>query len=477
MLKRTKTPTQPAPELWTPLKGSHAAEIEAEKLHLWRQLEVASAQPQTSDVDIWELVADRINPYKYRPCQYPEIECEPFETKRGERYYILHNPIRDTYARLTEEDEFVWQKFDGTNTLRDIAVAYTLKYKKFNFSRVTSLMATLKEKGMLREVHVDIFGNIIEAQAGGVSHRFRQLIDAFFSKDWSLNNIDGPLGRMYNMGFWVFFTRPGGLLLHLLGLIGFVLAGQLIAAGTYSLLDLGPNIILRIIGLMLFSNVVIFFHEAAHGMAVKHYGRRVRRGGAMIYFGRLAFFIDTTDIWMASRRARIIVSWAGPIVNFSIGGATLLCVTFLNLPHDWATYLYQAAFINMMVGVLNLHPLLELDGYYMLMDYLEIPNLRRRSFDFVRGPLVQKIKTRTALTRPEWGLAFFGMLAGSYTIFATIAGLIVWRNRISGMIADLVGETIARLITGTMFMSILISAFWPRIQALIARMQARKRVA
>lgn len=467
MFKRAKEKTKGDEGIWSPLSENGTDITAVPPRPIWEQLELAREQQQP-DIDLWELVADRLNPYKFKPERHAHVEVEAFERRKGDAvYYMLHNLRDDTYMRLSESDYFVWNLLDGQHSVRDVAVAYALRYNAFEFNKITILLNSLQEKGFLLEQHVDLFSDLTWHNASkSWSFRLRKLVGAFFQKEFSTTRIDSLMGQAYRYFFWLFFTRVGTVLLHILVLIGLVSAGQLIAADRYNLFDGGVNPLIRIAALMLFNYVTIFFHEVSHGVAVKHYGRFVRKGGALIYYGRLAFFIDTTDIWMASRRARIVVSWAGPMANLTIGSITAICALYLNLTPELNNFLFQAAMIVMLVGIFNLHPLMELDGYYMLMDYLEVPNLRRRSLQFVAKKLWSKIKTRTRLTKEEWGFTFFGVLAGLYTVLATFGGLAIWRDRVAGLLANVLGEANARALTALLFTLILMTAFWPQLKAI-----------
>ena len=66
--------------------------------------------------------------------------------------------------------------------------------------------------------------------------------------------------------------------------------------------------------------------EMAHAFTTKHYGRKVRRGGLLVYFGNLAFFVDTMDIWMEPKKARMAVSWAGPYSGLLVGSLCMRAI-------------------------------------------------------------------------------------------------------------------------------------------------------
>ena len=101
--------------------------------------------------------------------------------------------------------------------------------------------------------------------------------------------------------------------------------------------------------------------------------------------GMPAAFVGTIDIWMEPRRPRLVVSWAGRIqaIRWRAGesaGAGRAGAGRGGL-------LFQSALLTYLTSFMNMNPLLKLDGYYILMDWLEIPRLRERSLAFIGEPL------------------------------------------------------------------------------------------
>jgi len=93
-------------------------------------------------------------------------------------------------------------------------------------------------------------------------------------------------------------------------------------------------------------------------------------------------FCNTNDAWTFERRShRLWVTFAGPWIEMVVAAIGAL-VWVATEPGSLANYL---AFLTVLVGgisavITNFNPLLPLDGYYALSDWLEIPNLRKRSF-------------------------------------------------------------------------------------------------
>jgi hypothetical protein len=138
--------------------------------------------------------------------------------------------------------------------------------------------------------------------------------------------------------------------------------------------------------------LIIVIHELGHGFTCKYFGGQVHEIGAMLIYFEPAFFCNVNDAWtFPDLKARLWVTAAGSWIQLVI--ASIAAIIW------WAatpgTMVSQVAFAAVLIGgfttvLMNANPLIPLDGYYALSDYLEVPNLRQRAF----GYLSWIIKTR-----------------------------------------------------------------------------------
>ena len=149
-------------------------------------------------------------------------------------------------------------------------------------------------------------------------------------------------------------------------------------------------------------------HELGHALATKHAGRRVPAAGFLVYFGIPSVFVDTTDVWMAGRRARLLTTAAGPAAGLVLAGTSALVGFAVPEAAPWCFKLSFAWYIN---ALFNLNPFLALDGYYLVMDWLEVPNLRARGLAWVVARLRRRPPAWSALDREGRLVALYGMLA------------------------------------------------------------------
>jgi putative peptide zinc metalloprotease protein len=128
-----------------------------------------------------------------------------------------------------------------------------------------------------------------------------------------------------------------------------------------------------------------FIHESAHGLTCKHYGGEVHNMGLMFLYLTPAFFVDVTETWVSANRIqRLATIIAGIWVEMVVCGFAMILWTNTQpstFVHDLS---YKVILITgLAVIVMNLNPLLKLDGYYFFTELIGIPDLKERSTSFV----------------------------------------------------------------------------------------------
>ncbi|MDT5026663.1 MAG: putative peptide zinc metalloprotease protein, partial [Micromonosporaceae bacterium] len=175
-------------------------------------------------------------------------------------------------------------------------------------------------------------------------------------------------------------------------------------------------------------------HELGHALATKHSGRRVPVAGFLVYFGIPSVFVDTTDVWMAGRRARLLVTAAGPVTGLVLAGGCALVGLAVPEAAPWCFKLSFAWYVN---ALFNLNPFLALDGYYLVMDWLEVPNLRARGLSWVAARLRRRPPLWKTLDREGRLVALYGMLAVGWLLIAVNIGYRVYVDRVGGLVTGL----------------------------------------
>ena len=373
------------------------------------------------------------DPAQEKPCALSDIAAESI-TENGQKLIVMRSP-QGNYLRLTPEQADVWRQMDGTRTVAQLATQAFLASGRL--LPVGELAATLRQEGFLTERPVGVYraigARLAETTAEG---RGRQVLRLMRGESWRFRHIDAFYAALYRAGGWLLFTRVFVViwaLLVLAGLVAFAVlfqrGGQFGPTGAASL----PRDIAQFALALL---VAFIIHESAHALAVKHYRRRVLSGGIMLYYGIPALFVDTSDIWRSRRRARLIVSAAGPMADATVGSvAALVAVALPAGPlHETCVKLALTCGIS---SIANLNPLLELDGYYMLVDWLRLPDLRRRALAFLRGPFWAKWRQRAPFSHEERIFGLYGILTTAATVVAVVFALNFWQRHIGAALRAL----------------------------------------
>jgi len=432
--------------------------VEGPRRGLWEALaEDIDAAPPSSATNLWASLEDRLDFSRSKPRRAPQVEVVCQVASSGAEYYILHSTQANTYLKIDAQDYFLWQHLDGEHTVRDLAVAYFAAYKSFPLDRLVRLLDQLKAKRLLDETPVDVMGGItLRLEEHTLAYRLQRFAATSMQKEISLRNVDGFFATIYRRLAWPLFTRPGLITCVAVSIAGLVLFVRTLLVGTYPLFQTAGSYGLGLLVLFLAINVLVFLHESGHALTVKHYGRTVLKGGFLFYYGSPAFFVDTTDIWMAPKEARVATSFAGVATTLILGGVLLTAVTLFPAS-PLSPVLFQVAAMGYLTVVVNLAPFMELDGYYVLVDLLEIPLLRRKSLAFASKRLPRKLlREHTPFSHEEKIFATYGLLTGAYTVFFVLSAIYIWRSYVRGLIeAVFSGEDILAtvLVSGLVIMA------------------------
>ena len=251
--------------------------------------------------------------------------------------------------------------------------------------------------------------------------------------------LDRRLEGWYAAWGWLAFARPTLLAQVAVVLLGLAFFALELGRERYNPLRAGDSYLLGAALLWLLGGAATVVHELAHALAVKHARRGVYRAGVMLYFGMPTPFVDTSDIWMAGRRQRLAASFAGPWAELVLGAtcAALACA----LPEGpLGAALFTWAFACLVQTAFQFFPLLELDGYYLLIDLLDQPRLRPRSLAYVRGPLWadlgRRLRTGERFTPEQHLLAWFGLGSAAASLLACVLAAVTWQHWLGPLFAE-----------------------------------------
>ncbi len=165
-----------------------------------------------------------------------------------------------------------------------------------------------------------------------------------------------------------------------------------------------------------------FFHESAHGLTCKHFGGAVHKMGFLLYYLEPCFFVDVTEVYIyAGKWARIATSIAGIWVELMFCAAA--SIIWWGMPagtpvHDLAYKIILITGVG--VAIINLNPLIKLDGYYILCELVGIIGLKEDSTAFVSSWIKKHIfrlpvEVEFVPRRRRWLFSVYAIVSGIYS--------------------------------------------------------------
>ena len=282
--------------------------------------------------------------------------------------YVLRDLRSNAFVRIDEQDAQLLPLLDGRRSIGELLAEASRLAGSAGPARLARLIAECGDRGMLDGI----------AATPSAKTEPGALRRALEPRERTFESLGDWFQRAYeSWGRWWFspLAATGLILLSLGGLVTF---SYLIGARYGTPLVVAHRLVLG--GLVFIAGrfALVLLHEAAHGMALAHYGRRAIRAGFRLLMIFPYAFVDASEAYFEPRSHRMVISAAGPLSDFSCGAAfSIGCA--LAPKGNIRDVLFQLAFAAYVGAFFNANPFLDRDGYQILSDWLGEPRLRERA--------------------------------------------------------------------------------------------------
>jgi putative peptide zinc metalloprotease protein len=311
----------------------------------------------------------------YAPKLRTNLKVSRQHTNSG-TFYILKNPASNEFFRLREAEGFIAHQFDGRTTLDVIRERTEAKFEvNLPIEVLDSFVNNLERTGLL-----ETGKPTPSVQARRVAGSLLYLRFKIFDPARLLN----VLIRRASFCFTPFFILLSAAMI--LATVAVLASNWEECAQELPRLYHASSIALFVV----LSFFVVSTHELAHGMTCKHFGGEAHEIGFMLIYLQPALYCNVSDAWLFPEKwKQLSVGFAGPYFELFVWSIAVMAWRLT----DGDTWIHDAALIVTTTSgiktLLNFNPFIKLDGYYLLSDYLEIPNLRRKAFRYV-GSFIQR---------------------------------------------------------------------------------------
>ncbi|MGH7214558.1 MAG: site-2 protease family protein, partial [Tepidisphaeraceae bacterium] len=350
---------------------------------------------------------------------------------RGERWYVVRDPAGNQFHRLSDPAYRFVALLDGTRTVEqawDLAGGQ-LADDAPTQPEVIQILSQLYAANLIETNVTPDAGVLLRRHQNLMKRKFQsRLMSALFPRI-PLWDPDRFLKRW--MPLMRIMLSKFGAVLWLVLVIG---ALATILPRWDELKLAAQNAIAPRNWLYLWATFVIIklIHELGHAFACRRFGGECHEMGIMFLVFIPTPYVDASSAWaFPNRWQRIFVGAAGMVFELFVAAlAAFVWVTTKPGIPLWGVPVNELAYNTMLIAsvstlLFNANPLLRYDGYYMLSDFLEIPNLQQKSKEYTLGLIKRHVfRVKQFQPLPPAGqrvlLFVYGILSSIYRVFVGV---------------------------------------------------------
>ncbi len=321
----------------------------------------------------------------------PDLESRRV-TSSGRRRWIVRDPLTRRHFQFQEEEFSIARLLDGRRSLRDIEQAFTTEWPllRFSIAHFQGFLARLYRDGLLLD------------ETSGQARRIRQRDQRRQRWSWLAApsrllafrigrfNPQPVLDALYPRLRWCF--SPWCVAFQLLAIVA---AAVWVLLHPFEFQSRLPDLTAWLQPRQLFLVAAVLgvtkgLHELGHALACRHFGGECREMGVLMLVFTPCLYCDVGDSWMiANRWRRAAIAAAGMYVEATL--AALATFVWWNTQPGWLNYTALATIgvCGASTFVFNGNPLLRYDGYFILSDLVDFPNLWQRSREVLQATAAQ----------------------------------------------------------------------------------------
>ncbi|MEM8946284.1 MAG: biotin/lipoyl-binding protein [Planctomycetota bacterium] len=301
---------------------------------------------------------------------------------QGRVYWVVKDPVGLQYFRFEEEEFAILQMLDGQSSLEDIAEQFEAEFppQTIRVEELQNFIGMLHRSGLVLS---DSAGQGVQLKKRRDEKRRKEILQSMSNVlSFRFRGFDPEriLNGLYPWVSWFFTAWATWLCLGLMFSAATLVIVQFdvfqAKLPSFQSFFSAQNWLL-IAGVLGVTKVI---HEFGHGMSCKHFGGECHEMGVMFLVLTPCLYCNVSDSWMLpSRWHRAAIGAAGMYVEVVIASIATF-IWWFSEPGMLNYICLNIMFVSSVSTILfNANPLLRYDGYYILSDILEIPNLRQKA--------------------------------------------------------------------------------------------------
>ena len=307
---------------------------------------------------------------------------------QGTGYWVVKEPVGLQYFRFHDEEYFILNMLDGHVSLQQIKDGFEQRFapQKITFGDLQQFIGMLHRSGLVISNSPGQGKALRERGRKKTNKELRGKFTNVFALRYRGFDPERVLNALIPWFGWL-FTVPALIFFVLV-----LLAASLLLASqyetVYARLPTFQQFFAADRWLILAATMAIVkvLHEFGHGLSCKKFGGECHEIGFMLLVFTPCLYCNVSDSWMLPNKwKRVWIGAAGIYVEMILASFAAFVWWFTEQGTTINDLCLNMMFLNVVSTVLvNGNPLLRFDGYYILMDVLEIPNLRQKSTEVLK---------------------------------------------------------------------------------------------
>ncbi|HEY4308869.1 MAG TPA: HlyD family efflux transporter periplasmic adaptor subunit [Pirellulales bacterium] len=351
----------------------------------------------------------------------------------GRKSWAVKDPVALAYFRLRDEELAVLEMLDGQATPAEIISRFERRFapRRLTPEALQAFLARLHRDGLVLSDAAGQGEQLLDrSQQARRRKRLLGLANLLAVRLPGLNPT--PLLNLLSPLASVLFSRAAVVASLSLVVVVATLVATHFARFAARLPEwqgfLTPrNAVLAVVAISL----VKVLHELGHALACRRFGGECTEIGPMLLVFAPCLYCDVSDSWMfASKWRRAAVAAAGIYVEIVLA-AVAACLWWGSEPGLFSALCMNVMFVGSINTLLfNGNPLLRYDGYYVLSDLVEIPNLAEESATALRNLSSRVVLGQRPRARSSWNferrlfLLAYGIASAIYRF--VLVALLLW---------------------------------------------------
>ena len=352
----------------------------------------------------------------------------------GKRFHVVKDPVCLRYYRFNQQEYFVFSLFDGGHAMEDVRKKFEDEYRphRLEFQDLEAFARQLVTAGLVQHEHAGTGSHLFQRRAKQRNMKRLATFTNILYVKIPVFDPDRLLTWMFRFLWWIF--TPTFLTLSLMLMFAALLQVGLHFQAFYDKMPQYQEFFAyqTVLYMWISLGIVKVIHEFGHGLSCKAFKGECHEMGILLMCLSPALYANVTDAWtVADKWKRIVISFAGIYVELVI--ASLSTFVWWYTPHlpvvnNIAMCLMVLCSVSTVL--FNANPLMRFDGYYMLADWLEIPNLRDRANRYINGLFLKVCLGVDGPPEPYMArgrkLLFFSYAVGSWIYRWVVTFGVIW---------------------------------------------------